>query len=631
MHHDKVPTVLDADETLASPYETTNFHRHLERQAKILKAALTQATDTEDDDIAAAGKIVEEWVFMPKDRPKNTSGDTFVDDDPKFNFFPPFLTPECLATHHPFFTTMPIPLSCKANCLGTQEHERWEKRCELPEEAPNDFDVWDDGIGSADIISDLKENQKFALLSSDNGRARWFKAKAEGMRFWCYPIISIPPCIGKLLLETLTECAEKACVDKVPLAKKIAVQIASVGVTNKILRHLFTRKWFIKNCHESLHYCFLHGFVRLVKMLTDAELSDYVTFHGLTYRNRLNNSGLHRSIEDEVDKRDYIVDSIYLFLVLTWQTAMNVWQQSLDERYIESVKKVITAEAIAPLHDGNYDETLRIVTEVVMGEDALEKAFESSMPDFVNQNQLTNFRNFVCLRSGVPQSVCPILPTDCVPLSYDRAAPVLWTHVYLINLASFLCNQGDYMKPVPENPVITTCLCDCNICSPHKMPCYNTHLEDEILAFDKMCLSDGNKTAAVGIEDFCNCLVRMTHVDDFYHDTITFYKDEPDMFSGTKPSIFKNKKLLSILKELKAKKEAELLRRGQGIYLNPSTGDLLTRPLNVEDDGRSRKSGSGACGRDRWSSALPAHEKRRQKQDGCQRLQRIQPSKRVSE
>lgn len=588
-----------------------------------------------EGDVAAAGKAVEEWVFTPRDRPRNAPGETFVEADPKFNFFPPFLTPECLATHHPFFTTMPIPLSCKANCLGTEDFDRWAYRCTLPEEFPSDFDAWDDGIGSADTISDLKENQKFALLRDDNGRARWFKAKAEGMRFWCYPIVSIPPSIGKLILETLVDCAERASEDKVPTAKRIAVQVSSVGVTNKILKSIFERKWFVKNCQESLHYCFSHGFVKLVKMLTDTDLSSYVTYHGLTYRNRLNNSGLHTAIDDKEDKFDYLVDTIYLYLILTWQTAMNVWQQSIDENYIEALKRALIEEAVEPLLRGDYEETCRIVAELVTGGDALERALENSLPDFINQNQITNFRTFVCSKSGVPQSICPILPTDCVPLRYERAPPVLWSHVYMINMASFLCNHGDYMRSVPENPVITTCLCECNLCSPHKMPCYNTHLEDEILALDKMTLSDGNKTATVGVEDFCNCLIRMNHVDDYYHDAINFYRDDPDMFSGTKPSIFKNKKLLSILKELKAKKEAELLKRGQGIYLNPSTGDPLTRPSIVEDDGRAGQfpGGRGAAGWAGWGpkTLSPDEERRQKQQDGRERLQRVQPGKGVPE
>lgn len=611
-----------------SPYELTNFHRHFERQCKILVSAMKQAGDLVIEDVAAAGRAVEEWVFTPKDRPKNAPGETFVETDPKFNFFPPFLTPECIATHHPFFTTMPIPLSCKANCLGTDEFCNWRCRFTLPEECPSDFDAWDDGIGSAETISDLKENQKFALLRDDNGRARWFKAKAEGMRFWCYPILSIPPSIGKLILETLVDCAERGSEDKVPAAKKIAVQISSVGVTNKILKSIFSRKWFIKSCQESLHYCFSHGFVKLVKMLTETDLSNYVTYHGLTYRNRLNNAGLHLAIDDADDKFDYLADTIYLYLILTWQTAMNVWQQAIDENYIEAVRQALIGDAAEPLLRGDYEETCRVVTEIVTGGDALESALKNSLPEFMNQSQITNFRTFVCSKSGVPQSICPILPTDCVPLSYERAPPVLWSHVYVIKLAAYLCNHGNYMKPLPDNPVITTCLCECNLCSPHKMPCYNTHLEDEILALDKMTLSNGNKTATVGVEEFCNCLIRLNLTDDFNHEAVVFYKDFPDEFGPTKPNVFKNKKLLSILKELKAKKEAELLKRGQGIYLNPSTGDPLTRPSVVDDDGRAGKFagalGGGWSGRP-GTQTLSPDEEGRQKQDGRERVQRLQP------
>lgn len=181
------------------------------------------------------------------------------------------------------------------------------------------------------------------------------------------------------------------------------------------------------------------------------------------------------------------------------------------------------------------------------------------------------------------------------------------------------------MKRLPEDVVISTCLCECNLCSPHKMPCYNHHLEDEILTIDKLSLSNGNKTATVGVEEFCNSLLRISS-GDFYHDSIKFFKDNPTLFDETKPNLFKNKKLLSVLKELKAKKEAELLRRGQGVYINPYTGEVISRNCAAEYDGRGRE--PARCkgfGRSRRSSSLQTDEERKQEQqDGSKRVQRLQ-------
>lgn len=590
-----------AEETAASEgsgalsAEATNFQKHLERQSRILTAAINVHGAVDVNDVADAGRILEEWVFKPREKPKKAPGENFVENDPKLNFYPPFLNPECIASHYPFFTTMPIPMSCKANCVGTEEFENWKNRHVLPESFPTDFDQWDDGIGSADLIADLKENQKFALLRADNGRLRWFKAKAEGMKYWCYPIISVPPSVGKLILETLMFCADGLDEEKISEAKKIAVQVASVGVTSRIVRRIMLEKWFVKNCQESLHYCFGHGFVKLVKMLTETDLSEYVTFHGLTYRNRLNNSALHTAIEDEEDRRDYLTDSIYLFLVLTWQTAMDVWQQAIDEPYIEAVRKSLLEEAVAPLKEGDYDKICGVVADIVTGGDVLVRALERSVPDFFNQSQLANFRNFVALKSGVPQSVCPILPSDCVPISYGRSPPILWPHVFMLNMASFLCNHGDYMRASPPESVVSTCLCDCNLCSPHKMPCYNGHLQDEILTLDKLSLSDGSKTATIGVQEFCNGLIRLSAETDFYHDSVKFFKDHPDDFSNTRPSFFKSTKLLSILKELKAKKEAELLKRGQGVYLNPVTGERMGHSLSGGGHGCTEGDGGAAA------------------------------------
>ncbi|AGS11277.1 100K protein [Duck adenovirus 1] len=576
------------------------FPRHLRRQAMILKAS-----SDADLDVLTLAKQLEESIFTPKER--KVEGDP----DPKLNFYPPFLTPECLALHFPFFLNLPIPRSCKANRIGSKLYEQWKVQKDLQLVFPDPATCkWNDALGAADTIAELKDNQKFALLKNDSSRASWFKSKALGMTTFAYPSIALPPALQKLLIELfIGKSQEPNALDqdyvpaltdsfivnispklKPEVVRENAKQAVVYGVLMHCLNTFFSSKVVIKNLQEALHYTFNHGFVKLIHLLTDCNLSDFVTFHGLTHRNRLNNPLLQTQLAGD-DKYDYILDSVYLFLVFTWQTAMDIWQQTLDGNTLKSIEVALGNEMgkilRKPSSVGMAEHIAGIIFPPLM-----VTTFQANLPDFINQTQLQNFRTFICLKSGVPQAICPLLPSDCVPLTFKESHPILWGHVLLLNLAAFVVNHGDYMKEVDSPVLISSCMCDCNLCSPHRMPCYNAALMQEILTIGKFEFQEppdesGKVTKSLKLtpQTFANAYLRFFSERDFFFDTVQHYKTDPSEFKDPlQACVIKNTKLLATLRETQIRREKELLKRGSGVYLDPDTGEPLALPLDDSEE-----------------------------------------------
>nr|QTH80076.1 100K [Tern adenovirus] len=563
--------------------------KHIERQTKILRSLL-KSKDADSDDVLYISKLLERSIFTPDDR-KND-----CEPDPKLNFFPPFLIPECLALHFPFFLNLPIPQSCKSNRSGTSIYENFIKLKNLPVGfCDPDEDIWDDGIGNAPVISELKNNQKFALLESDSTRSRWFKSKALSMSSFAYPSVGLPPILQKLLIEIFigkpqepNELSKeyKLSIDDdyikkyhtdVKKFRNVLMSAVSYTTLLSCIDRFMNRKIVIKNIQESLHYTLCHGFVRLLHILTNCNLSEFVTFHGLTHRNRMNNPFLHTQL-DEQDKFDYLLDTIYLFLVFMWQTIMDIWQQTLDDKTINNIKAIF---------DDKIDDILQSNSSVIVGTkiadiifpEVMIKAFESNLPDFINQTQLDNFRAFITMKSGVPHSVCPMLPSDVVPLHYNESHPILWSHIKFLKYAMFLLNHGNYTIS-PTDDLISSCLCECNLCAPHRMPCYNTELLNEIMTINKFEFNGKNDDGTERVikltpQTFANSYLTVFVSDDFHYDDVIHFKDNNDSFSRPQACVIKNPKLLALLRETQLRREMELLKRGSGVYLDPDTGEEL--------------------------------------------------------
>lgn len=594
--------------------DSNMLSKHLERQAMILSKL--SASSLSSEDVASPGKLLEKALFTPKDRPQNS------EPDPRLNFYPPFLTPECLALHYPFFMNLPIPRSCKANRVGTQTLEDMLEQEKLPSFVPVVTNVqWSDEIGNVDLIADLKEMQKFALMKDDNVRLRWFKSKAIEMKTFAYPCIALPPAIHKTLLEVFigrsqgpneTETYKPAIADstfaaiwgkqRVQEGKEAVTAAVTQQIVLRCMQRFFSDKQAVKNIQESLHYTFCHGFVKMIQLLTDTDLSEFVTYHGLTHRNRLNNSSLHRQLE-ESDKRDYLLDTIYLFLVFTWQTAMDIWQQTLNDETLAKMRQILEKEKRTILKGRTVFKITNGICDIIYP-DIIHKTFTSNLPDFISQSQINAFRLFVLSKSGVPQCISPMLPSDAVPCAFTESHPVLWGHVMLLRLAAYFLNHGSYMT---EGSGISSVLCECNLCSPQRMPAYNTALMQEITSINRVNIQqskeDGSEaTFSLTPQNFANAYIQRP-ILDFFHDRVRHFKDSPSDFKQPMEAcVIKNTKLLAALKEAEMLRERELLKRGRGVYLDPETGENLT-------DGFALESAEENAGGERGEAVQAADER----------------------
>nr|WMQ77654.1 100 kDa protein [Zoothera dauma adenovirus] len=570
--------------------ETSALAKHLERQAKIVKAIVG---DNESFDVTGLGFYLEQAIFKPTERPTST------EPDPRLNFYPPFLVPECLASHYPFVLNLAIPRSCKANRCGSRKLEDFKNITGFPDEFPTNLSP-STGLGNVETISSLEGNQKFALLVSDTARARWFKSKALQMTHFSYPSVGLPIPIHKILLDEFVSKSQDPNSDEqckpsitdedimniygqkvdIPSVRSSILYSVTHGLNIKIMQRFFRDHRTIKNIQDCLHYTFCRGYVQLIKSLTDCSLSEYVTYHGLTHRNRLNNPYLHSCLEGD-DKYDYILDTIYLYMVFTWQTAMDIWQQMLDDKTLDMIRDLLIKNKTEILSKANSEDIATTIGRIIFP-DVLINALIASLPDFVNQMQLQNFRSFITVKSGVPCAICPILPTDCIPLDYNESEPIMWGHVFLMKLSSFIMNHGTYEKTNGITGSIVESLCECNLCSPHRMPFYNNHLLNEILTINKFEFNgpDG-KSIKLTPQIFANAYLEFFKKDDFYPHEVKLYKDNRDSFSETGACVIKNSKLLATLREAQIRREKELLKRGSGLYLNPETGEPFEERLRT--------------------------------------------------
>lgn len=609
--------VIDGDENVTEDthhypvgecYAESLLNKHLERQTLILQKLVggenSDAIIRDFAGVGQLGELLERSLFTPPERPQ---GPTASEPDPRLNFYPPFLTPECLALHYPFFMNIPIPRSCKANRVGTGVFAELAMLDKPVSYLPDPTKLhWNDEIGKVDLIAELKDQQKLALLRNDYARLRWCKAKALNMTTFAFPCIALPPSLQKLLVEVFVGRAQAPnTLDKqyVPAVTedllesiwgrghtKEGREAISVTVTQHVLLHImqkfFNDKQTVRNVQESLHYTFGHGFVRMIRLLTETDLSEFVTYHGLTHRNRLNNPRLQEQLEDN-DKVDYVLDSIYLFLVFTWQTAMDIWQQTLDDTTLVRIKEALEGNKKRILNLKSVFKMSKALAEIIYPP-IVHKTFSSNLPDFISQSQLNHYRLFVMSKSGVPQCVSPLLPSDMVPCVFEEAHPILWSHVFLLRTAAFLKNQGCYAKLHECNSQsegFSAVLCECNLCSPHRMPAYNTALLQEISSINKIHIQQQNEDSsaskfALTPQAFANAYLKKAPSDDFFHDRICLYRDTPEAFrEPLEACVIKNPKLLAVFKEAEVQRERELLKRGRGVYLDPQTGEQLNEQV----------------------------------------------------
>ena len=620
---------LERDALVAPADPFPNLRKCFERQAMMLTGALKDASDTADRpetlSVDSVQRQLERFVFNPDRRVPAEHLEV------RYNFYSPFLTPKAIASYHIFAVTASIPLSCKANRSGSdllakakestffKRLPKWRLGIEI-----------DDGLGTeVTAITELEE-AKMVPLKDDVSRLQWAKMRGEHIRFFSYPSLHMPPKISRMLMETLlqpfadeNQKAEEAlpCLsDEEVLAivdptgrlhgedalkavekRRAAVTMAvRYTATLELMERVFREPSMVKKMQEVLHHTFHHGFVALVRETAKVNLSNYATFHGITYNNPLNNCIMSKLLEG-ADKEDYVVDSIYLFLVLTWQTAMGMWQQAIDDMTIQMYTEVFTKNKYRLYSLPNPTAIGKAIVDILMDYDRLTEEMRKALPNFTCQSQITAFRHFLLERSNIPAVAAPFMPSDFVPLAYKQSPPLLWDQVYLLQLAFYLTKHGGYLWEAPEeeanNPSNRT-YCPCNLCSPHRMPGHNAALHNEILAIGTFEIrSPDGKTFKLTPELWTNAYLDKFDAEDFHPFTVFHYPENASRFASTlKACVTQSPEILSLIRQIQESREEFLLTKGKGVYKDPNTGETISR--QPRDSARAQHAGDG--------QALPA-------------------------
>lgn len=602
---------IENDNVLTSSmgeFERSSLHLHLKRQAQLCKNALVSKYKYLPESVSEIGRAFEDYIFNP------ISASDKKQQEARFNLYPPFAIPERTACYSSFFQIMSIPYSCFANRSATKSHKRLRGQSKfevLPKFDDGSF-VITDGLGSEVTATDtLPRNIRLVQLEQDSSRLLLMKEKLRHVTHFAYPALNLPPKINKLLIENLykpiqtdendiehinyvfTE-ADFEEVIKVSKAEGQNVLELADSFRKNILRAIqylapvrlmeavFYHAGFIKKVQEILHYTFHHGFIRYIGHITQKNLSDYITFHSMTFENRNNNSNLHTTLNLS-DGEDYMTDSIFLFLVMTWQTLVGVWQQNLNEVNLKCLRAVIKEKGKELLYLKDADSMADQLIDWISDNGELIKVFQQCAPDFVSQMQLSVFRSFILARSNIVSCLVPALVKDFVPIEYKESPPRLWQHVYLLNLSYYLYNHGDYCQTFffdedskcPENEIF----CSCNLCAPHRVPGYNVALHNEIQAigtFDFVVPHEG-KTERLTLTPgmWANKYLEHFVPEDFYPFEVIKYMESPEQFKEPQACIINKPNILSSLRALSKQKEKFLLERGSGIYLDPETGEKL--------------------------------------------------------
>ncbi|QXX30961.1 100K [Psittacine adenovirus 2] len=606
----EVQVLTSAD---AGEFERSSFAKHLQRQAQICRTALCLKYRYLPESVSEIGFAFEEFLFNPPSREERDQ------QEARLNFYPPFLIPERTACYNSFFMILPIPLSCLANRSGTSKLDRLkrkEKFDTLPLFNEGMF-IITDGLGAEVSPTDsLPRNNRLVSLERDSERLRVVKEKLNYVNHFAFPALNFPPKIHKQLvsllykpvqtgkenIEDLEYSISDAQIQKLVREKygenseteahKIIVgfrenilKAIQYVAPLKFLQFLLRHPNFVKKAQEILHYTFHHGFIRLVGEVTSKNLSNYVTFHGMTFENHNNNACLHTTL-DLNDGEDYMVDTIYLFLVLTVQTVMGIWQQNLNDKNMDLLRSLLEEKSKELIFCENSDQMGEKLAVWITDDKELVKVFHEAIPDFISQTQIQNFRSFILARSNIAGCLIPALPKDFVPMDFNESPPRLWSHVYLLRLSYFLYNHGDYYQTfffndseskTPENEIY----CHCNLCAPHRIPTYNTALHNEILAigtFDFYVpdekLEGQRLTLSAGM--WANKYLDHFVAEEFFPFEVKKYIDYPELFKKEMTAcVITKPKVLSSIRQIQKQKEKFLLEKGSGNYLDPQTGELI--------------------------------------------------------
>ncbi|AEW91343.1 100 kDa protein [Bovine adenovirus 3] len=596
--------------------------RHISRQANIVKDSLADRWELEPT-VSALSEAYEKLLFCPKVPPKKQENGT-CEPEPRVNFFPTFVVPETLATYHIFFQNQKIPLSCRANRTQTDTIMHLYSGDSLPcfptlQLVNKIFE----GLGSeerraANSLKDQEDNSALVELEGDSPRLAVVK-RTLSLTHFAYPAITLPPKVmaavtGSLIMkqqrpaeaeaEALPEAEEPAVSDpelarwlglnlqQEPEAaaqaleerRKIMLAVCLVTLQLECLHKFFSSEDVIKKLGESLHYAFRHGYVRQACSISNVELTNIVSYLGILHENRLGQSTLHSTLKDE-NRRDYIRDTVFLFLVYTWQTAMGIWQQCLETENVKELEKLLQKSKRA-LWTGFDELTIAQDLADIVFPPKLLHTLQAGLPDLTSQSLLHNFRSFILERSGILPAMCNALPTDFIPISYRECPPTLWAYTYLFKLANYLMFHSDIAYD-RSGPGLMECYCRCNLCSPHRCLATNPALLSETQVIGTFEIQgppaqDGQPTKpplrlTAGL--WTSAYLRKFVPQDFNAHKIAFYEDQSKKPKVTPSAcVITEEKVLAQLHEIKKAREDFLLKKGHGVYLDPQTGEELNGP-----------------------------------------------------
>lgn len=588
--------------------------KHLLRQSTILKEALQDRAEVPLD-VSELSRAYEANLFSPRVPPKKQPNGT-CEPNPRLNFYPVFAVPEALATYHIFFKNQRIPLSCRANRTQADRLLHLKTGAAIPEiasleEVPKIFEGLgrDEKRAANTLQKEDRERENILVeLEGDNARLAVLKRSVE-VSHCAYPALNLPPKVMRSVMDQLLikraepldpdrpetgdsedgkpvvsdEELERWLGTRDPqtLQEKRKTMMAAILVTTELecLRRFFTDVQTLRKLEESLHYTFRHGYVRQACKISNVELSNLVSYMGILHENRVGQSVLHCTLQGEA-RRDYIRDCIYLFLILTWQTAMGVWQQCLEERNLRELDKLLIRERKALWTTFSERATARQLADIIFPE-RLMQTLQNGLPDFVSQSILQNFRSFVLERSGILPAMSCALPSDFVPLTYRECPPPLWSHCYLLRLANFLAYHSDLMEDASGEGLLE-CHCRCNLCTPHRSLVCNTELlsETQVIGTFEIQGPEGQEGAASGLKLtpalWTSAYLRKFEPEDYHAHKIQFYEDQsrPSKVPLT-ACVITQSKILAQLQSINQARQEFLLKKGRGVYLDPQTGEEL--------------------------------------------------------
>ncbi|AGX93312.1 100K [turkey adenovirus 4] len=606
------PSVVKTDQ----PFDPIPaFRKCFQRQAFMLTGAIKDALNAYDREVPLNVESVqfqlERYVFNPDPRIPPEYREV------RYNFYPPFMHPRAIANYHIFAVTTSIPVSCKANRSGSELLKNCRELREFKRLPRWRITVQvDDSLGEEVVpITELTDT-KLVPLKDDVSRLQWAKMRGEHIRFFSYPSLHMPPKITRMLMETLLQpfadendkgdlpppCISdeelKCIVDpsghmkSEELSKAInrrrtmvtmAVRFtAQLELMERVLREPSS----VKKIQEVLHHTFHHGYVSLVRETAKVNLSNYATYHGITYNDPLNNCTVSKLMEGK-DKEDYIIDSVYLFLVLNWQTAMGMWQQAIDETTIQMYTAVFAKQRRAIYSLTSVTEIGKMIIDILMDGDRLTDEMRKALPNFITQSQISDFRHFLTERSNVPTIAAPFYPSDFVPLAFRQSAPLLWDQVYLLQIAFYIANHGGYLWEPPEDeaevPRYRT-YCPCNLCSPHRMPLDNIALHNEVLAINTFEIRTAEgKSFKLTPELWANAYLDKFVAEDFHPFTVCHYTQNKSLFTKNHTAcVTESPEILALIRQIQTSREEFLLTRGKGLYKDPETGETIASSLPSE-------------------------------------------------